>query len=473
MSANAGREPAAHGRVGERLHALCAHGLGPLEPALRRPEVRRGAREHEPFHPVAGVRPQPHADRARRATARRTRSAPRRARRGAPAAPAPSSSTEYGPGGPPSARGRAGRTAAIRNGPAKAASCASQSSSVVPIEFEQTRTGASSGPSKRWWSASRLLPVVGERAVDERLGGADVAARARVRSRPSGRRGPRSPSKRAPRGRRRPAGERERGRERGPLGLPRRLRPARARARRRSAATRSRGRAVRRRAPARPRPGSACAASTRSRPRSASATSPTSFCGQQDDVEPDLPARRARRRRARRPAPRSAPGRRATAPPAPPARARRRTATASSGSSVPAGPPSCAGRRGVRQALTRVDERRPASRPPSVRTWSGAPAGAASGRPSPSSGAPPRARPRPRRLRRARRARASGRCGRRASPRCRGCPGSSPGRARREPARAAPARAARRGSRRRDPPRRAPRCRTAPVGRRLGRPRRP
>ena len=194
---------------------------------------------------------------------------------------------------------------------------------------------------------------------------------------------------------------------------------------------------------------------------------------EQHDVAGDLRRRSCdageRAARARRSASASC----ATARPARAARARPRRARSTSGPSLAERGERARGAAELRrqragdrgETRSRLDERRRASRPPCSRTSSAPPAAAACARPSPCRRARPRvARSRPRRLRRLRVDDAHAPAARRASPPCRGCPGSSrrgarTRRAHRRPARAARARAARPGCRRRGP--RAASCRAS------------
>ena len=56
------REPQREHRVGDRLHALGAHGRGALQPVLAQPEAGRRARQHEAVDPLGRVHREPHPD---------------------------------------------------------------------------------------------------------------------------------------------------------------------------------------------------------------------------------------------------------------------------------------------------------------------------------------------------------------------------------------------------------------------------
>ena len=172
-------EPAGRHRLDERLGALAADEVDPLHPALRRPEVGRGAAQHEGGDALGRVDPQPHADHARRATGRRRRPSPARGGRAGRGRRGRGRRGSTGRGVRASGRGPGGRSARRGTGgrgpppgaPTWRRSCRWSCRARRREPPRARRSGGGGRRSRSWCGGSSGR---GEGAVDEGAGGAQV-----------------------------------------------------------------------------------------------------------------------------------------------------------------------------------------------------------------------------------------------------------------------------------------------------------
>ena len=142
-------EPALGRGAGDRVEAVGPDDHAALAELVGGPEPRRGGDQREGGHPVRMAQRQLGADRAADASSPRSRSAGCPARRGWRAA-GRRGRRRRRRGGPGHRRGRAGRSGSTRHWRDSSGIWRSHMCQVVPREGPRIRTGASSGPSKRY-----------------------------------------------------------------------------------------------------------------------------------------------------------------------------------------------------------------------------------------------------------------------------------------------------------------------------------